>query len=75
MVKSDAIMDVNAGAVAAALRAHRVRRMIHGHTHRPAHHRFDVDGAPCERIVLADWYGRGSYLEVDAAGARSREIS
>jgi UDP-2,3-diacylglucosamine hydrolase len=75
MVKSDAIMDVNAGAVAAALRAHRVRRMIHGHTHRPAHHRFDVDGAPCERIVLADWYGRGSYLEVDEAGARSREIA
>jgi len=75
MVKSDAIMDVNAGAVAAALRAHGVRRMIHGHTHRPAHHRLDVDGAACERIVLADWYDRGSYLEVDAAGARPREIA
>src|SRR5207237_762814 len=64
--KPAAIMDVNAGAVADALRAHGVRRMIHGHTHRPAQHALVVDGTACERIVLADWYGRASYLEVDA---------
>lgn len=74
MVKSDAIMDVNAGAVIDALRTHGVRRMIHGHTHRPARHEVSVDGAACERYVLADWYDRGSYLEVDSAGARSREV-
>jgi UDP-2,3-diacylglucosamine hydrolase len=73
--KADAIMDVNADAVADALRAHGVARMIHGHTHRPARHRVAVDGRECERFVLADWYDRGSYLEVDAAGARMRDLA
>ena len=72
--KASHIMDVTADAVAAALRAHRVNRMIHGHTHRPAHHALVVDGRACERWVLSDWYDRGSYLEVDAAGARMREV-
>ncbi len=59
-------MDVNADAVAAALRAHGVRRMIHGHTHRPATHRFDLDGRMAERIVLGDWYEQDSVLRIDA---------
>ncbi|HEX5864899.1 MAG TPA: UDP-2,3-diacylglucosamine diphosphatase [Casimicrobiaceae bacterium] len=69
--KSEAIMDVNADAVAAALREHRVTRMIHGHTHRPARHAHLVDGRSCERYVLADWYEAGSYLRVDAEECRS----
>jgi len=72
--KPQQIMDVNAGAVERALRAHGVRRMIHGHTHRPARHELVVDGRRCERWVLSDWYDRGSYLEVDDAGARAREV-
>ena len=68
--KPAAIMDVNAAAVSAACRAHGVRRLIHGHTHRPAHHEFELDGAPCERWVLPDWYGPGGYLAVDGSGAR-----
>jgi len=72
--KSQQIMDVNEGAVASALRAHGVRRMIHGHTHRPARHELVVDGRTCERWVLSDWYDRGSYLEVDEAGARPRDV-
>jgi len=64
------IMDVNAGAVRDAFRSHRVARMVHGHTHRPARHEIEVDGARCERWVLPDWYGRGGYLIVDHAGAR-----
>ena len=61
---SEAIMDVNAGAVASAFRTHGVRRMIHGHTHRPAIHEVDVDGTRCTRIVLGDWYQQGSVLRV-----------
>ena len=72
--KSNTIMDVNADAVAAAFRTHRVGRMIHGHTHRPARHEATVDGRRCERFVLSDWYDRGSYLEVDAEGARTRDL-
>jgi UDP-2,3-diacylglucosamine hydrolase len=66
--KTAAIMDVNAGAVIAAMREHGVTRMIHGHTHRPARHVVSVDGEAGERWVLADWYRVGSYLEVSAAG-------
>jgi UDP-2,3-diacylglucosamine hydrolase len=68
-------MDVNEDAVAAAFRRHGVARMIHGHTHRPARHALTVDGAPRERIVLADWHDRGHYVEGDAAGLREREIA
>ena len=64
------IMDVNDGAVRDAFRRHGVRRLIHGHTHRPARHELEVDGARCERWVLPDWYGRGGYLAVDEIGAR-----
>jgi UDP-2,3-diacylglucosamine hydrolase len=72
--KAEAIMDVNAGAVAAALREHRVARLIHGHTHRPARHELVVDGRACERYVLADWYTTGSYLEVTQGGITPRVI-
>lgn len=64
------IMDVNEAAVRDAFRRHGVRRLIHGHTHRSAHHEIVVDGARCERWVLPDWYGAGGYLAVDEMGAR-----
>jgi UDP-2,3-diacylglucosamine hydrolase len=68
--KSAEIMDVNADAVREALRRHGVRRLIHGHTHRPGRHALEVDGERCERWVLPDWYGRGGYLEVSRAGPK-----
>lgn len=64
----ESIMDVNASAVADAMRKAGVSRLIHGHTHRPAVHRFELDGEPAERIVLGDWYEHGSVLRVDALG-------
>ena len=64
------IMDVNDGAVRGALREHKVDLLIHGHTHRPAHHSLDVDGKACDRWVLPEWYGRGGYLVADSAGLR-----
>ena len=73
-MKPEAILDVEPSAVDAAFRSANVARMIHGHTHRPAHHRHVVDGRTCERYVLADWYDRGSYLEVDAEGVRTRSV-
>ena len=61
-MKAAAIMDVNQGAVESSMRAHDVRRLIHGHTHRPDTHRFDLDGQIAERIVLGDWYEQSSVL-------------
>jgi UDP-2,3-diacylglucosamine hydrolase len=65
---SDAITDVNAGAVEDTFRQHRVRRMVHGHTHRPAIQQLMVDDAVCERIVLGDWYEQGSVLRASLTG-------
>jgi UDP-2,3-diacylglucosamine hydrolase len=68
--KTAEIMDVNDDAVRQAMRSHGVRRLIHGHTHRPGRHAVEVDGQRCERWVLPDWYGRGGYLQVDRDGPR-----
>ncbi len=60
--KPEDIMDVNDDAVRAALSRHGVTRLIHGHTHRPAWHRFDVDGREHVRHVLGDWYDQGEVM-------------
>lgn len=67
-VKDQIIMDVNTGAIEAALRSHDYPDMIHGHTHRPAHHHHSVDGHDCQRWVLADWPNAHPYLVLDAHG-------
>ena len=64
----EAITDANADTVAATMARYGVRRLIHGHTHRPAVHALEVAGRPARRIVLGDWYEQGSVLRVDADG-------
>lgn len=70
-----AIMDVNADAVAAAVRGAGVKLLLHGHTHRPNVHRFELDGAPATRIVLGDWHEQGSVLRWDERGYDLSSIS
>lgn len=71
----ETIMDVNADAVADSMRRAGVTRLIHGHTHRPATHRFQLDGQPAERIVLGDWYEHGSVLRVTADATELRGLA
>lgn len=71
----ESIMDVNADAVASAMRKAGVTRLIHGHTHRPAVHAFELDGDLAERIVLGDWYEHGSVLRVDRNGVDLRGLA
>lgn len=66
--KSASIMDVNQTAVETLMREHEVSVLVHGHTHRPAVHRFTLDGDDARRIVLGDWYTQGSVLDWDADG-------
>ena len=66
--KKPEIMDVNQKAVESVMRKHHVQRLIHGHTHRPKEHVFNLDGRPARRMVLGDWYEQGSVLSVDARG-------
>lgn len=65
--KAEDIMDVNAGAIRKAFDVSGARRLIHGHTHRPAEHRDEMPGS--ERIVLADWRPeRREYLSIAPDG-------
>jgi UDP-2,3-diacylglucosamine hydrolase len=66
--KAMEIMDVTLAAVDDTLRASGQRLLIHGHTHRPAVHRFMLDGEPAERWVLPDW-------DFDASPARGGAIA
>ena len=63
--KDEYIMDVNQDEVRRAFDRHAVRLMIHGHTHRPAIHRFEHRGQTCTRVVLGDWYAQGSALFIE----------
>lgn len=58
------IMDVNEAAVFAAFRASGTDLLIHGHTHRPGVHTYELDEVTRRRIVLGDWYDQGSVLRL-----------
>ena len=60
--KSAEIMDVNQQAVRDCFDQNRVDTIIHGHTHRPAVHRY---GPEQQRLVLGDWNPGPSYLSWD----------
>lgn len=63
---AEVITDVTPAAVEAAFQQSGIRRIIHGHTHRPAVH---DHGDGRERIVLGDWYGgAGRFLRADDTG-------
>jgi len=81
--KASTIMDANPAEAQALMTRHQVRRMIHGHTHRPARH----ECAQGERFVLTDWdfdiavddasadcAGRGGGLCVQADGSVHQSI-
>ena len=63
--QSETITDVSPATVREWFARYGVRRMIHGHTHRPAIHD-EGDGAT--RIVLGDWYQQGSVLRASEDG-------
>jgi UDP-2,3-diacylglucosamine hydrolase len=61
---SDEIMDVTPQEVTKQMQKFAVKRLIHGHTHRPAIHQLQINHQPAQRIVLGDWYDQGSILKV-----------
>jgi UDP-2,3-diacylglucosamine hydrolase len=66
--KSYEIMDVNQATVERTMRVHDVSLLLHGHTHRPAIHRFELDGVPAALIVLGAWYEHASIVRWSSAG-------
>lgn len=67
------IMDVSPIAVDSRMRRYGVRRLIHGHTHRPQDHRLSVDGQLALRQVLADWKDDGGEILVHRHNNWERE--
>ncbi len=62
---AETIGDVAPATVREWFNRYGIRRMIHGHTHRPAIH---DEGDGNLRIVLGDWYEQGSVLRVSEDG-------
>jgi UDP-2,3-diacylglucosamine hydrolase len=63
------LMDVEQAEVERVMRKHEVKHLIHGHTHRPALHSFNLQGLPATRMVLAPWHNEGSVLISDDANS------
>lgn len=57
------LADVTPQVITETFARYGVKRMIHGHTHRPAVH---DEGDGRQRIVLGDWYSQGSVLSANA---------
>ncbi len=74
-LKADGIMDVNHQTVITVMQQNGALRLIHGHTHRPDFHNFDLDGKTAQRIVLSEWHTHyGAALQATKAGIISRPI-
>lgn len=58
------IMDVTPEEVIHVMQQAKVKKLIHGHTHRPAVHQLELNGQTAQRYVLGDWYSQSSYLLV-----------
>jgi UDP-2,3-diacylglucosamine hydrolase len=56
------IIEVDQATVEAYMTRHGADELIHGHTHRPGIHHFDLNGKAARRIVLGDWYEQDSVL-------------
>lgn len=67
-MKASDIVDVTPDEVIRVMRKHKVRTLIHGHTHRPATHSLQIDGQAAQRIVLGDWDQQAWALQIDESG-------
>lgn len=75
--KAADIMDVDDAEVLRVMRAHAATVLVHGHTHRPALHQVELDGAAGRRFVLGDWYepDHARLLVCDDSGLTLRPLT
>jgi UDP-2,3-diacylglucosamine hydrolase len=64
------ILDVTPSEVTRVMQKHQVQHMIHGHTHRPAMHQFNINEIPATRTVLGAWHEHGNALICRADGSK-----
>ena len=71
--KDAAVMDVDETTVSAIMAHYKVNLLIHGHTHRPAVHKYELGQR--RRIVLGDWYEQDAVLVCDERAQHPMRIS
>jgi UDP-2,3-diacylglucosamine hydrolase len=54
--KAKEIVDVDQETLEQAMLNFEVQHLIHGHTHKPGVHDFELNGQAASRTVLTDWY-------------------
>lgn len=64
----ESILDVTQTEVERVMQKHGVPQLIHGHTHRPFVHQFEVSGNKMTRIVLSPWHEKGHALVSESSG-------
>lgn len=62
---NEKISDVNQQTVENIMTENHCLTLIHGHTHRPETHPFDLNKQSAKRIVLAAWYKQCSFLKYE----------
>ena len=65
---SSEIMDVSQNTVDTLFSSTNVNFMIHGHTHRPRIHKWEINNEQFFRIVLGDWSNGPSWLSISHTG-------
>jgi len=60
--KTQEIMDVNQHTVLEVMQKYHCQTLIHGHTHRPAQHVFELNGQAATRFVLTEWKKDGAEI-------------
>ena len=73
--KNKDIMDVNELAVKKLFNEfNNPPIMIHGHTHRPKIHTYNINGLKSKRVVLSDWHESGSFLLWDRGKLKNIKV-
>ena len=73
--KAEDIMDINQAELEKVMAELDVKILIHGHTHRPAEHAFEINGEAAQRIVLGDWGTTGWDICISDKAITLREFS
>jgi len=68
------IMDVTQSEVEKVMTEQDVQLLIHGHTHRPAIHKLEVNDKAAERVVLGDWHTAGWMISFTEEGYKLEDF-
>jgi UDP-2,3-diacylglucosamine hydrolase len=66
----DHITDVTQTEVERKMRKHKVKHLLHGHTHRQAIHDLKLDDQAASRIVLGAWHEHGNALIFESSSEK-----